>query len=164
MTVDCACPSRWKGTTTAMSIAALSHRFVVGVDTHARKHVYTILTSSTGDVVATNDIPTTVAGQPGTSLGRTPPWRRCRHHVGHRRCCLLWCNSHRTVVSHGYPVAEAPRMDARQRRGIGTHPMWSMFTASLKPFCHYLSTNCANHASTSAFDKPFKSLSLHARP
>ncbi|GAA4046688.1 hypothetical protein GCM10023063_37370 [Arthrobacter methylotrophus] len=54
---------------TAMSIVAHAHPFVVGVDTHARNHVYAIL-----------------AG---------------------------------TVATHGFPVAEAPGMDAKKRRGMG---------------------------------------------
>jgi len=32
----------WKGAVTTMSIVAHAHPFVVGVDTHARNHVYAI--------------------------------------------------------------------------------------------------------------------------
>lgn len=45
-----------------MSIVAHTHPFVVGVDTHARNHVYTILTAATGAVVDTKDFSTTAAG------------------------------------------------------------------------------------------------------
>lgn len=47
---------------TAMTIVAETHRFVVGVDTHVRNHVYTILAGSTGVVIDTKDFPTTPAG------------------------------------------------------------------------------------------------------
>jgi transposase len=45
-----------------MSIVAHSHPFVVGVDTHARNHVYAIITGTTGELVDTRDFPTTGAG------------------------------------------------------------------------------------------------------
>lgn len=45
-----------------MSIVADSHPFVVGVDTHARKHVYAILAPATGALVETREFPTSVAG------------------------------------------------------------------------------------------------------
>lgn len=103
-----------------MSIVALSHPFVVGVDTHARKHVYTILASSTGAVVGTNDFPTTAAG-----INRALAWVARRTDAD---ADTLWVIEGAasygailtgTLVSHGYPVTEAPRMDAKQRRGIG---------------------------------------------
>lgn len=45
-----------------MSIVAHSRPFVIGVDTHARKHSYAILTPVTGALIATNEFPTTPAG------------------------------------------------------------------------------------------------------
>lgn len=45
-----------------MSIVAKTHPYVVGVDTHARKHVYTILTANTGEKIDHRDFPTTTAG------------------------------------------------------------------------------------------------------
>ncbi|MBQ7805724.1 MAG: hypothetical protein IJ372_14000 [Rhodococcus sp.] len=38
-----------------MSIVAHSRPFVIGVDTHARKHSYAILTPATGALIATNE-------------------------------------------------------------------------------------------------------------
>lgn len=42
-----------------MSIVAHSHPFVVGVDTHARKHVYAIITPTTSELLETRDFPAT---------------------------------------------------------------------------------------------------------
>lgn len=109
-----------EGTMTTMSIVVHTHPFVVGVDTHARKHVYTILSANTGEVIATNDFPTTTAG-----INRALTWvvRRTEADAD-----ALWVIEGAasfgailtgTVAAHGYPVAEAPRMDAKQRRGVG---------------------------------------------
>lgn len=103
-----------------MSIVAHTHPFVVGVDTHARKHVYTVLTANTGAVIDTKDFPTTAAG-----IKRAVTW------VGRRTDAdadTLWVIEGSasygailagTVAAHGYPVAEAPRVDAKKRRGVG---------------------------------------------
>lgn len=112
--------SRSKGTTTAMSIVAHCHPFVVGVDTHARKHVYTILTAATGAVIDTKAFPTTAAG-----INRAIAWvaRRTDADVD-----TLWviegAASYGAIVtgivaSHGYTVAAAPRIDTKQHRGVG---------------------------------------------
>lgn len=45
-----------------MSIVAHTRPFVIGVDTHARKHCYAILTAVTGALIATNEFPTTPSG------------------------------------------------------------------------------------------------------
>lgn len=103
-----------------MSIVAHSHPFVVGVDTHARKHVYTILTAGTGAFLESRDFPTTTAG-----INRALAWVARRTEAD---ADTLWVIEGAasygailtgTVASHGYPVAEAPRMDAKQYRGIG---------------------------------------------
>ena len=103
-----------------MSIVAHSHPFVVGVDTHARKHVYTILTPTTGAVIDTRDFPTTTAG-----ISRAISWVARRTEAD---ADTLWVVEGAasygailtgTIASHGYPVAEAPRMDAKQYRGVG---------------------------------------------
>ena len=47
---------------TITPIVAHSHPFVVGVDTHARNHVYAILAANTGALLATREFPTTAAG------------------------------------------------------------------------------------------------------
>ncbi|OAV62984.1 IS110 family RNA-guided transposase [Enteractinococcus helveticum] len=103
-----------------MSIVAHTHPFVVGVDTHARNHVYTILTAATGAVVDTKDFPTTAAG-----INRALAWIARRTEAD---ADTLWVIEGAasygailagTVAAHGYPVAEAPRMDAKQHRGVG---------------------------------------------
>lgn len=105
---------------TAISIVAHSHPFVVGVDTHARNHVYAILAANTGELLETREFPTTGAG-----LNRAIAW------VGRRtsgNADTLWVIEGSasygailagTVATAGYPVAEAPRMDAKKRRGVG---------------------------------------------
>ncbi len=42
-----------------MTIVAHSRPFVVCVDTHARNHVYAIITGNTGELIATRYFPTT---------------------------------------------------------------------------------------------------------
>lgn len=46
----------------AMSIVSHCHQFVVGVDTHARNHVYAILDAAHGALLDTQSFPTTAAG------------------------------------------------------------------------------------------------------
>lgn len=105
---------------TAISIVAHSHPFVVGVDTHARNHVYAILAPATGALLETREFPTSAAG-----INRALAWvaRRTEADVD-----TLWVIEGAasygavlagTVATHGYPVAEAPRMDAKTRRGVG---------------------------------------------
>lgn len=105
---------------TAMSIVAHTHPFVVGVDTHARNHVYAILAANTGALLESRDFPATGAG-----INRAIDWvaRRTGGNAD-----TLWVIEGAasfgailagTVATHGFPVAEAPRMDARKRRGVG---------------------------------------------
>ncbi|MGP9815159.1 IS110 family transposase, partial [Glutamicibacter sp. 363] len=47
---------------TALSIVSHCHPFVVGVDTHARNHVYAILDAANGALLDTQSFPTTAAG------------------------------------------------------------------------------------------------------
>ncbi|WP_211883232.1 IS110 family transposase [Pseudarthrobacter albicanus] len=105
---------------TAMSIVAHAHPFVVGVDTHARNHVYAILAAATGALLETREFPTTAAG-----INRAIAWvaRRTDGNAD-----TLWVIEGAasygailagTVATHGFPVAEAPRMDAKKRRGVG---------------------------------------------
>lgn len=103
-----------------MSIVADTYPFVVGVDTHARKHVYTILTTTTGAVVDAKDFPTTTAG-----INRAIAWVARRTEADAE---TLWVIEGAAsygailtgaVVSYGYPVAEAPRMDAQPHHGVG---------------------------------------------
>lgn len=105
---------------TAMSIVAHLHAFVVGVDTHARNHVYAIVTGATGELIDTKDFPTTGAG-----INRAIAWvaRRTGADLG-----TLWVIEGAAsygailagaVAGEGYQVVEAARMDARAHRGIG---------------------------------------------
>jgi len=61
-----------KGASTTVSIVAHTHPFVIGADTHARKHVYAILTAHTGEVIDTRNFPTTGRYQPHNQLGGPP--------------------------------------------------------------------------------------------
>lgn len=60
-----------------MSIVAHAYPFVVGVDTHARNHVYASLASATGELLETREFPTHAGDQPGHQLGSPPHRRRC---------------------------------------------------------------------------------------
>lgn len=101
-----------------MTIVAHSRPFVVGVDTHARNHVYAIITASTGELIATRDFPATGAG-----IKRSIAW--VARHTG-AELGVLWViegtGSYGALLAGaagaaGYHVAEAARMDARQRVG-----------------------------------------------
>ncbi|WP_120521702.1 IS110 family transposase [Arthrobacter celericrescens] len=103
-----------------MSIVAHSHPFVVGVDTHARNHVYAIIAAGTGELLQTRDFPTTSAG-----INRAIAWvaRRTGADLG-----TLWVIEGAAsygallagaVGAAGYQVAEAARMDARALHGVG---------------------------------------------
>ena len=105
---------------TAMSIVAHSHPFVVGVDTHARNHVYAILDATNGALLDTQAFPTTAAG-----INRAIKWVARRTDAD---ADTLWVIEGAasygailagTVATHGFPVAEAPRMDAKKHRGVG---------------------------------------------
>jgi transposase len=103
-----------------MSIVAHSYPFVVGVDTHARKHVYAIISAATGGLLQTQDFPTTTAG-----INRALAWvARCTG----GDLAALWVIEGAAsygallagaVGAAGYPVAEAARMDARAHHGVG---------------------------------------------
>jgi transposase len=103
-----------------VSIVAHSHAFVVGVDTHARNHVYAIIATRTGELVDTRDFPTTPAG-----INRAIAWVARRTDAD---ADTLWVIEGAAsygavlagaVAAEGYPVAEAPRMDAKKRHGVG---------------------------------------------
>ena len=56
-----------------MTIVAHAHPFVIGVDTHARSHTFAILVAATGEPIATEQFPSTQAGDgSGHRLGRAP--------------------------------------------------------------------------------------------
>lgn len=104
-----------------MPIVAERFHFVVGVDTHARNHVYAIVAASSGELVETRDFPTTAPG-----MKRALGWV-CRR-AGDSRKDILWVIEGAAsygalltgqVASAGFDVAEAPTTDARTRHGIG---------------------------------------------
>jgi transposase len=101
-----------------MTIVAHSRPFVVGVDTHAKNHVYAIITAGTGELIATRAFPATGAGN-----NRSIAWVARRTGAD---LATLWVVEGAAsygallagaVGAAGYEVAEAARMDARQ--GIG---------------------------------------------
>ncbi|GAA1416370.1 IS110 family transposase [Glutamicibacter uratoxydans] len=105
---------------TAQPIVAHCHPFVVGVDTHARNHVYAIIDSSNGALLDTQSFPVTSAG-----INRAINWvaRRTQGAAD-----ALWAIEGAatygailagTVDAHGFPVTEAPRMSKKQNRGVG---------------------------------------------
>lgn len=103
-----------------MSIVAHSHPFVVGVDTHAKNHVYAIIATATGELLETRDFPTTSAG-----INRAITWVARRTGAD---LATLWviegAASYGTLLAgavgaSGYEVAEAARMDARAHHGVG---------------------------------------------
>ena len=105
---------------TALTIVAHSHPFFVGVDTHARNHVYAILDSTNGALLDNREFPTTATG-----ITRAIAWVTRRTHAD---ADTLWVIEGAasygavlagTVAGHGFPVAEAPRMDAKQNRAVG---------------------------------------------
>jgi len=103
-----------------MAIVAQTHPFVIGVDTHARNHALSILACPHGEIVDEAMFPATSAG-----LARAVSW------AGHRTggdLDVLWviegigtygARLARAAADAGYPVVEAPRMNARANRGIG---------------------------------------------
>jgi transposase len=102
-----------------MPIVAYLYSYFIGVDTHAKNHVYTIITN-TGILVATRTFPTTAAG-----IKRAMTWAGKRTDGD---LDTLWVvegtasygavlTGH--IAAAGYPVVEAGRMDAKARHGIG---------------------------------------------
>lgn len=103
-----------------MSIIAQLFSFVVGVDTHARNHVYAVLCAATGRHLDTREFPTTPAG-----IKRAITW------VGRRTggdLSTLWVVEGTasygailtgTVSAEGYEVTEAPWMDPKNHHGLG---------------------------------------------
>lgn len=103
---------------------AKTYSYVIGVDTHAKKHVYAIL-SNTGEHLETRDFPTTATG-----IKRAITW------AGRRTggdASTLWVVKGAasygavlagTVTEAGYPIAEAPTGYQKTGRGIGkTDPL-----------------------------------------
>lgn len=103
-----------------MSIVAHSYRFVIGVDTHARNHVLAAIAADTGARLGGGSFPANAAG-----MGRALAW--ARGHAGGPGDTLWVIEGAASygailagaVTAAGYRVAEAPRMDARNRHGVG---------------------------------------------
>lgn len=102
-----------------MTIVAHFHRFVIGVDTHAKTHTLVILAAS-GEQVDCRQFPTTAAG-----LRRALDWAGRRTGGG---LDVLWAiegigSYGAQIADHvgqaGYQVIEAPRTDPRARHSIG---------------------------------------------
>lgn len=102
-----------------MSIISYLYAFVVGVDTHAKNHVYSILTP-TGEHVDHRDFPTTSAG-----LARALDWV-ARRTSGQMNTLFVieGIGTYGAILADlaadtGYTVVEAARMSATDRNGIG---------------------------------------------
>ncbi len=103
-----------------MSIVAHSRPFVVGVDTHAKSHVYAIIAAATGALLQTREFPTTSAG-----INRAIAWAA---RLTGADLATLWVIEGAAsygalltgaVGAAGYEVSEAARMDARAHHGVG---------------------------------------------
>jgi transposase len=105
-----------------MTIVAYSHPFVVGVDTHARKHVFAIIAAPSANGSTTG---TSRRRAPGAGISPAIAWVARRTEAD---LATLWviegAASYGAVLAGaaaaaGYQVAEATRMDALPRRGVG---------------------------------------------
>lgn len=103
-----------------MTIVAHAHPYVVGVDTHARTHTFAVLAAATGEVLATEQFPSTEAG-----TARAVGWAARRTDGD---LATLWviegvatygARLASAVSRAGYQVVEAARMDTRAHRGTG---------------------------------------------
>ena len=128
-----------------MTIVAHSHPFVVGVDTHARNHVYAIISTPAGELPETRDFPTTGAG-----INRAIAWvaRRTGADLG-----TLWVIEGAAPTAPCWPVLSAvpdtrsPKPHGRTPgpvTGSGSPIRWTR-TGSLLPSCPCRSSNCAGH-------------------
>jgi transposase len=101
-----------------MTIVADSYQFVVGVDTHARTHTFTILTTTTPVVIASQTFPTTQAG-----MTRALTWIT-RRTSGATLIVIEGVGSYgatlaRLTTTAGYPIVEAHPIPRRMRAGRG---------------------------------------------
>ncbi|EMQ99982.1 IS110 family transposase [Paeniglutamicibacter gangotriensis] len=103
-----------------MSIVSPTYGFVVGVDTHAKNHVYAIINAATGEHLDTRDFPTTVAG-----INRAITWAGKRTGGDAETLWVIEGTASYGAVLAGtvstarYRVTEAPRMSAKARHGVG---------------------------------------------
>ena len=103
-----------------MSIIAHNYRFVVGVDTHARHHVYSVICTDTGRLVGVRKFPASRAG-----FIRAISWVVKQAGDGEG---ILWvvegtgsygAGLTRMLTGGGFSVVEAPRVDKQHRYGVG---------------------------------------------
>lgn len=103
-----------------MPVVAHSYPYVIGVDTHAKNHVYAVVSTATGQLLEIRDFPTTSSG-----ISWAIAWVARRTEAD---LAALWviegAGSYGAILAGavgaaGYEVVEAPRMDARGRRGLG---------------------------------------------
>ncbi|QTG76422.1 IS110 family transposase [Trueperella pecoris] len=93
---------------------------VVGVDTHARNHVYSVLASATGELLGSQKFPTTEAG-----IKRAMRWVVSRTHSHDDTLWVIEGTSSYgavltgKVLARNFSVAEAPRVDSQHRYGTG---------------------------------------------
>lgn len=103
-----------------MTIVAHSHPFVIGVDTHARTHTYTVVVAATGQRLRTQTFPNTPAGR-----SRATAWAgRCSGGDTSTLWVIECIGTYGARLAHevaetGYQVVEAPKMSAKDRRGAG---------------------------------------------
>ena len=147
-----------------MPIVAHSRPFVVGVDTHARNHVYAIIATSTGELLQTRDFPTTSAG-----INRAIAWvaRRTGADLatlwvieGAASYCALLAAA---VGAAGYPVAEAAAWMPAPGTGMASPIRWTR-TGSPQPSSPWMSSTCAGHGSMKGSAPPYASWSPHGTP
>lgn len=103
-----------------MTIVAHEYPYVIGVDTHAKNHVFAILAADTGALVDEGQFPATTAG-----MNRAIEWAARRTGAD---LAVLWVIEGVAsygallagrVTTAGYRVVEAARMDGRAHRGAG---------------------------------------------
>lgn len=115
-----------------MSIVADHCRFIVGVDTHAASHTYTIMESPSGKLLAQETLPTTTAG-----LAREASWigRRTEGDVEGVLISAERTGSYGAIVSEhlakvGHRVVEAPTPSTKRLRGKGKTDTLDAITAA----------------------------------
>ncbi|KQP67805.1 transposase [Microbacterium sp. Leaf288] len=103
-----------------MTIVAHSHPFVIGVDTHAKTHTYAVVQTTSGQLLGTEEFPTTPQG-----IARAMSWSG---RLTGGDAATLWAiegiatygaRLARAAAESGYAVVEAPRMNAKTRHGVG---------------------------------------------
>ena len=103
-----------------MTIVAHSRPFVIGVDTHAKSHTYAVIDATNGEPLGCQQFPTTAKG-----MARAVAWTA---RISRGEANTLWviegtasygAQLVRVVTDAGYDAVEAPRMNAKTRRGVG---------------------------------------------